>query len=72
MKYIFNNFKNKKRELLKRSIEKSRNINVYKNMSKKRLINLITPGPKFKIEEYTAKLLKIDLKDFIYNRAYYL
>lgn len=70
MKYIFNNFKNKKREL--RSIEKSRNINVYKNMSKKRLINLITPGPKFKIEEYIAKLLKIDLKDFIYNRAYYL
>ena len=70
MKYIFNNFKNKKREL--RSIEKSRNINVYKNMSKKRLINLITPGPKFKIEEYIAKLLKTDLKDFIYNRAYYL
>ena len=56
MKYIFNNFKNKKRELLKRSIEKSRNINVYKNMSIKRLINLITPGPTFKIEEYIAKL----------------
>lgn len=54
MKYIFNNFKNKKREL--RSIEKSRNINVYKNMSIKRLINLITPGPTFKIEEYIAKL----------------
>ena len=70
MKYIFNNFKNKKREL--RSIEKSRNINVYKNMSKKRLINLIIPGPKFKMEEYIAKLLKIELKDFIYDSAYYL
>ena len=56
-----------------RLIVKIRNMDDYISMSKNQSINLITtnklsptPRPAFKIEEYIAKLSKIESKDFMY------
>lgn len=51
-----------------------RNIDSYKSMSSNQLINLISPTSRwaFKIEGYIAKILKIELKCFIYHNYGYL
>ena len=57
-----------------RLIAKKRNIDGYKRMSRNQLINLISPTlrPPFKIQKYTAKSSKTELKDFTYFNCGYL